>query len=148
MNPFDPPVSINLRKHGDSQLVFELMMLGIATMFWLAAKAKSGPVMPASVYGEWVTSFDAEVWAGSIMLASFVFLAGIIINGEWRWSPVLRFIGSLWQVTTLSAFAIGSFGAQYGDPVVMMSAGACFPHVWFVWLNWGDMMRATQGTKE
>ena len=148
MSVFEPPVSINLRKHGDSQLVFELMMLEIATIFWIAAKAKSGPVMPPSIYGEWVTSFDAEMWAGSIMLASFVFLAGIIINGDWRWSPALRFSGALWQVATLSAFCIGSLGAQYGDPVVMMCAGACSVHMWFVWLNLGDMLRAVRGKKE
>jgi len=139
---FDPPVSINLRKHGDSQLVVQAMMLGISVLFWIAAKMRSGPVMPSSIYGDWVVSFDAEVWAASIMLAAFVFLAGIIINGEWRWSPALRLGGALWHCITLGAFVAGAATAQYGDPVVMMCTGAGVVHLWFAWLNCGDLRRA------
>ena len=140
-----PPWSRNLRKHGDSQFVVQWMMLAISVMFWAAAISLDGPVMEADTYGVWVTSFDAELWAGSIMLASFLFLLGIIINGEWRWSTVLRFIGALWHVLTLGAFCIGAWGTAHGNPVVMMMLGALGVHVWFVALNFGDLRRAVGG---
>lgn len=138
----DPPTSKNLRRHGDSQLVFQLMMLGIAVLFWAAAKATDHPVMPSMIYGDWVTSIDAELWASSIMLASFVYLLGIMINGEWRYSPVLRLIGAAWHVVTLTAFITGAMGSQYGDPVVMMCIGAGGVHIWFVGLNIDDVRRS------
>lgn len=142
---FQPSISRGLQKHGDSQQVVQLMMLGIAIMFWIAAKLRDTPVMRADTYGVWVTSFDAEVWAASIMVASFVFLMGIIINGEWRWSPALRLAGAVWHVLTLTAFCVGAFGTANGDPVVMMSAGALGVHLWFVAVNAGDLRRAAGG---
>ena len=143
----DPPISYGLRKHGDSQFVFQLMMLGIAMTFWAAAKVMDGPVMDAATYGVWVTSFDAEVWAASIMLASFAFLMGVIINGEWRWSPALRLAGAVWHVLTLGAFCIGAGGTANGSHVVIMCLWACLVHIWFAWVNLGDLRRAVGGGK-
>ena len=141
----DPPVSLGLRHHGDSQFVMQCMMLAIAVMFWIAAKAMSGPVMSADTYGVWVTSLPAEWWAASIMAAAFVFLMGVIINGEWRWSSALRLAGAVWHVVTLGAFCIGAFGTAHGAPVVMMCMGALGVHLWFAWLNLGDLKRAVRG---
>ena len=141
----DPPVSLGLHRHGDSQFVVQCMMLAIAVMFWLAAKAMAGPVMAADTYGVWVTSWPAEVWAGSIMAAAFAFLMGIMINGEWRWSPALRLLGAAWHVVTLTAFCVGAAGAAHGNPVVIMCMGALGVHLWFVWLNAADLRRAVGG---
>ena len=142
-----PPWSQNLRKHGNSQFVFQWMMLAIAIMFWAAARLTETPVMEADTYGEWVTSFRAEIWAGSIMLASFIFLLGIFINGEWRWSTALRFAGALWHVLTLGVFCVGAWGTAHGNPVVMMCLGALGVHAWFLALNIGDLKRAIGGGK-
>jgi hypothetical protein len=143
----EPPISINLRKHGDSQFVMQSMMLGIALMFWAAAKATTEPVMSPDTYGAWVTSIPAEIWAGSIMLASFVFLLGVLINGEWRWSPALRLVGAVWHVFTLGAFCFGAFGTANGSPVLMMCVGALGVHLWFSWINLGDLHRAIWSSK-
>ena len=143
-----PPWSKNLRRHGDSQYVVQWMMLAISIMFWIAAVVTSVPVMEADTYGVWVTSFPAEVWAGSIMLASFVYLLGIIINGEWRWSTVLRCIGAVWHVLTLAAFCLEAWGTAHGNPVVMMSTGALGVHVWFAALNMGDLWRAIEAGRD
>jgi hypothetical protein len=134
-----PYLSPNLRRHHDSQFVVQCMMLGISVAFWIAAKASHDPVMDARTYGEWVVGIDAEIWAASIMLASFVFLMGIVINGEWRHSPIMRFIGAAWHVLTLGAFCVGSFGAPFGDPILIMSGGAFCVHLWFAWINWKDL---------
>lgn len=140
----DPPVSPGLQRHGDSQFVMQCMMLAIAVMFWIAAKAMAAPLMAADTYGAWVTRWPADLWAASIMAASFAFLMGILINGEWRWSSALRLAGAVWHCVTLLAFCMGAAGAPHGNPVVMMCLGALGVHLWFVWLNVGDLRRSTR----
>lgn len=139
-----PPASLNLRRHGDSQTVFQWAFLVMAIAFYLAAKAKETPVMPAEVYGDWVTSFQAETWAISLMLASTIYLCGIIINGSWKWSPVLRLIGAGWHTTTLGLFCVGSAQATYGDPFALATAVFGVVHGWFCWLNIMDLRRAVE----
>ena len=131
-------VSPNLRRHGDSQEVLQWAFLVLAFGFWAAAKAKESPIMPSEVYGAWVVSIDAEIWAGSIMLAASLFLMGIIINGRWRWSPLLRLCGALWHVGTLGIFAISAAGSEYGDFMTLAAGVFCGVHAWFFALNLAD----------
>lgn len=139
-----PPASLNLRRHGDSQTVLQLFFLALAVLCYIAAKAKHSPVMPAEVYGEWVTSYPAENWAVSLMLASAVYLAGILINGTWKWSPALRLIGAAWHTITLGMFSIGSSEAQFGDVFSLATALLMGINGWFCWLNIMDLRRAVQ----
>lgn len=137
-----PPSSYNLRKHGDSQTVMQEAFLLLAILFFVAAKLKDTPVMPAAVYGEWVVSIDAEAWAVSIMLASVVYIVGIVVNGNWRWSPALRLIGAVWHVFTLGAFTIGCSPAAYGDSFALGCAVFGLVHLRFAWWNMCDLWRA------
>lgn len=132
-------VSPNLRRHGDSQEVLQWAFLVLAFGFWAAAKAQDDPIMPAAVYGEWVVSIDAEIWAGSIMLAAGLFLLGIIINGRWKWSPALRLAGATWHVVTLGVFSISAASAQYGDFMTLAAGVFCGVHAWFAALNICDL---------
>lgn len=143
-----PPASLNLRRHGDSQSKTQIAFLVIAIGFWIGAKLKDSPVMPAAVYGEWVVSFPAEWWAASIMLASAIYLSGILINGAWRWSPLLRLSGALWHIVTLTAFVIGASSAEYGDFLTISCGVFAVKHGWFAWLNAGDLCRAVRNWNE
>jgi hypothetical protein len=105
---------------------------------------KDTPVMPAEVYGVWVTSFPAESWATSLMLASAVYLAGIMINGTWKWSPLLRLTGAAWHTITLGMFSVGSAQAQFGDLFSLATAIFAAIHAWFCWLNIMDLRRAVE----
>lgn len=137
-----PPSSLNLRRHGDSQTVLQGAFLLLSILFFIAAKLKDSPLMPAEVYGEWVVSIPAEAWAISIMLASVIYILGIIVNGNWRWSPLLRLIGAGWQILTLGAFTIGSGAAAYGDSFALGCLVFGLVHaMFFVW-NVGDLWRA------
>ena len=122
--------------------MLQLFFLALAVLCYIAAKAKHSPVMPAEVYGEWVTSYPAENWAVSLMLASAVYLAGIIINGAWRWSPALRLTGAAWHTITLGMFSIGSSEAQFGDVFSLATALLMGINGWFCWLNIMDLRRA------
>ena len=139
-----PPASKNLRLHGDSQTVYQKMMLGMALAFWVAAKIMEGPVMNPALYGEFVTQYPAEYWAASLMLASAVYLAGIIINGNWRWSPALRLTGALWHCVTLAMFSYGGMSAADGQPMMIWGGCALGVHAWFALLNIGDLWRAVR----
>lgn len=141
------PVSLNLKRHGDSQTVIGWAFLFISICHWISAKLSETPMMPREVYGDWVVSIDAEIWASSLMAASTLLLVGVRINGDWRWSPALRFIGSLWHCVTLFAFAVGAFGTQYGDFFVVAtgSFGAIF--AWFACLNYSDLLRAVRNDR-
>ena len=87
---FLPPWSRNLRKHGDSQFVVQIACLVLSILFHIRATLQETPIMPAEVYGAWITEYPAEWWAQAIMTASTIYIVGIIINGNWRWSPILK----------------------------------------------------------
>ncbi|MDZ7906411.1 MAG: hypothetical protein U5N55_11995 [Cypionkella sp.] len=141
----DPPVSLKLKAHGDSQLVVSYAFLGLALLFWIAARANDDPIMPAIVYGEFVTSLPAEVWAAALMIASTIHILGIVINGEWRWSPVLRFIGATAHCATLSLFTLTSFAAPYGDFFALGCGVFALVYAVFMWWNWCDIRQAGKG---
>jgi len=140
-----PPVSPNLKRHGDSQQVVQFAFLTIAILFWIAAVLSDGDVMRAETYGAWVVQFPAEYWAGSLVAASTLFLLGVIINGRWRFSPALRLIGAGWHTVTLSAFAIGAFTAANGDFVLISSGVFACVHAWFAALNICDLRARRHG---
>lgn len=138
------PASKNLRRHGDSQTVFQIMLLGMALVFWVFAKIKSVPIMDAEIYGDFVTRYPAEWWAASLMLASGAYLAGIVINGNWRWSPALRLIGAGWHVATMALFVVGGMNAVHGDVIMIWGASILVVHLFFVAWNIGDLCRAVR----
>lgn len=142
MTIFLPPWSKNLRKHGDSQLVMQLCTFALSVLFYLSAVTQEGAIMPAEVYGEWVTRYPAEWWALLIMGASTVYLVGIVINGHWRWSPLFRTVGAGVHVTVMAAFVRGAFGATYGDFFVLICLVMGAAHAVFLAWNITDLARA------
>lgn len=137
-----PPWSRNLRRHGDSQLVMQWCTLGLSALFYLRSVMSENQVMPAEVYGEWATRWPAEWWALLIMGASTIYIVGIFINGQWRWSPVFRVIGSAAHVTIMAAFVRGAFGATYGDFFVLICLVMGIQHAVFLAWNITDLARA------
>jgi hypothetical protein len=139
---FLPPWSQNLRKHGDSQMVMQWCTLSLSILFHLVATLQNGQVMPAEVYGYWITHYPAEWWARAIMAASTLYIVGILINGNWRWSPALRVIGAAGHVIIMSAFVIGAWGATFGDFFVLICLVMGVAHAVFLCWNLGDLTRA------
>lgn len=137
-----PPASKNLRRHGDSQVVFQIMLLGMALVFWVFAKVNDNPIMAPEIYGDFVTRYPAEWWAASLMLASGAYLAGIMINGNWRWSAAMRLIGAIWHVLTMALFVWGGMGAKHGDVIMIWGASILIVHLFFTGWNAADLWRA------
>lgn len=130
-----PPVSRMLKRHGDSQFVVQWAFLLLAVLFFTKAVLSDSPIMPVEVYGEFVTSYPADWWAESLMLASGTYLLGIIINGEWRWSPLLRMVGAGWHCATLTLFTVTSQAAEFGDFFALGTGVFAIVHFVFLWWN-------------
>lgn len=140
--------STNLRRYGQYQLGLSFL-LGVAGAIYCAAAAlKSGPIMDPAIYGDLVTSVPAEAWSWPITLASCVYLLGIWINGNWRWSPFLRLAGALVHAVSLTLFAIMAYRLPTVDPFVVTAALCGAANIWFFALNLGDAVRAIRGVKD
>jgi hypothetical protein len=137
-----PRASKNLRKHGDSQEVQQWALFALSLAFWLWAVLSDRQVMSAQVYGEWVTQVHAEIWAASIMVASVLYLLGIYINGNWRWSPILRVVGASWHIITMGLFVAGAAYSSDGHFIVLTSGTFCGLHVVFLSWNISDLYGA------
>ena len=68
--------------------------------------------------------------------------AGIVINGNWRWSAALRLLGAIWHVMTMALFVSGGIGAKHGDVIMIWGASILAVHLFFVAWNAGDLWRA------
>ena len=136
-----PRASRNLRRHGNGQLWFQFPLLAMSFAFWALAVTTDDPVMTPVMYGHWVTSFPSEFWALSIMAAATIFIAGILINGNWRWSPSLRLLGASWHVFTMGAFALGALSVG-NNAMMAISTTFAGVHLCFVGLNFTDLIGA------
>lgn len=147
----DNSPSKNLRKYGDHQLTVQVILAAIGFWFCIAAAIKTADVMNPAIYGPIITSVKAGYWAWPIFVTSLIYILGILINGNWRWSPVLRLFGSIFHVITLGAFATFSLTAMsasnYTEPFPAAAAVTCGFNIWFVCLNLGDTLRAIRGVK-
>jgi hypothetical protein len=143
-----PPLSSNLKRHGDSQEVISWWLLLMASLFWAMARLTDRPIMEPDDYGHWVTQFPAEYWAWSLMVASTVFLLGVIINGNWRWSPLLRLIGAGWHLITLVTFSAGAWWETGGNFITIAAGSLAAVHLVFVWWNTCDLAAGVRRGKE
>lgn len=136
--------SKNLKKWGSEQQFMQVLMFCMALVYCIAAALLDGPIMQPSVYGDMVTSVNAEWWSWPILIASMVYLLGIWINGNWLWSPALRLIGALFHMGTLTLFALMAYGVQPLNPFVVVTCILSVAHFGAVLLNAGDLYRAFQ----
>lgn len=134
--------SLNLRRYGQMQLGVQVISGIVWAMLCAAAGITTDYVMSPEIYGEAVTSVKAEVWTYPLLIACLTYIFGIFINGNWRWSPFLRLMGSGVQFVLLSLFGVMSFNRDSIDPFTV----ACFALsaflLWCIFLNAGDAKRA------
>lgn len=140
--------SKNLRRFGRDQLIVQIMLAAVGFWFCAAAAIKDTDVMNPDVYGYLITSVKAEWWSWPIFVVSLIYILGILINGNWRWSPVLRLFGSVFHVLTLGLFSalslLATSASVYTEPFPATTAIACGINVWFMILNIGDTYRAVK----
>jgi hypothetical protein len=134
---FAKPVSPMVKKHGIAMRDFSALSFGIGVLFWVVAKWEDSAIMDPEMYGEVATGIPAEWWAGAIMGFAALTIAGIMINGHWRWSPILRFVGMFFGFVTYSTFAWSAWGAM--DAFTLICAPAAVSFGRYAWLCGIDM---------
>lgn len=139
--------SKNLRKYWQGQLVIQLIMAAVGLQFCIAAAVLPGPVMDPADYGPYVTSVRAEWWSWPILINSLLYILGILINGNWKWSPALRLFGSVFHVVTLFLFAWLSWYVSPLDPFITGCVTLGVANLILVGLNLGDCYRAVRGRR-
>ena len=134
--------SKNLRRYWQSQLWAQSFMLVVSFVFCIIAAITSDYVVSPDTYGGLITGVKAEVWTYPFLVSSIIYIFGIFINGNWRWSPFLRLTGSFIQLVGLFLFGVLSFISSPIDIFTVL----CFPFVlflfWCTCLNIGDAKRA------
>ena len=139
--------SLNLRKYWQAQLVVQLLMAAVALQYCVAAALLDGPVMDPADFGPYVTSVKAEVSSWPILLVSMLYILGILINGNWKWSPALRLFCAVFHVVTLFLFAYLSWYVSPVDPFVASCMSMGFANLILTGLNLGDCVRALRGVR-
>lgn len=129
--------SLNLHKYKGFQITIELIVLGVSFIACIAAAMVDGYIVSPDVYGSTITDVKAEVWTWPLFISSIIYIFGIYINGNWRWSPILRLTGSI--VQSVEFLIIGLLAWSIETSGCFCMAGFC---LWFIWLNIGDTYRA------
>lgn len=132
-----------LKEYGQVQEFCALFFFAIGAVSYVAALVSRFALLPAEVYGDFVTSIPAWVWAAALMAGSSVYYLGIQINGH---APVvsssLRLAGAVSHMATLLFFVIGAAvtaGAEFF--VISCSAFVCVFAV-FAGMNLLDLIGA------
>jgi len=134
----------NHMKWKQAQAAYQFPLFMVAVIFWVASQIGVS-AMAENVYGELAISIPVKAWAGGLLSASSIYLLGIYINGRWRWSASLRFIGALAHSATFGLFSFSASGTPDGLVVSAFSVVFLWVHLWFAWLNLVDLIGATRG---
>lgn len=133
----------NLMKWKQAQTTVQALLFWAGAWFWVAGSVGMG-AMPADIYGADVASVPVTAWAGSILAASTVYLLGILINGNWRWSAAMRLFGAAFHVAVFTAFLASAMQAEAGVLICSFGSGFALLNAWAVWLNLIDLIGAVR----
>lgn len=136
--------SKNLKKFGQQQMAVQIIMFLVGVIYCFAAALTKGPVMDGSVYGPSVTSVPAEYWSWPLLVGTMIYMIGLLLNGNWRWSSALRTFGSVSNTIIPFLFCYLAAGTSSLNPFVVATAVTGAFNLWFVFLNIGDLYRAVK----
>jgi hypothetical protein len=133
--------AIKLAEYKQAQCVFGLLALycGFAFLF-LGLMGLSA--MAPDQYGNLATTYEIEAMASVQFSAAMLFCIGLLINGRWRWSSVLRLIGAGVVTALCAALAYGSLLAPDGWPFAVYLVGFAGYGAIVIWWNLVDLRAA------
>lgn len=124
----------SLPKYRMVYLSWVLPIFVCAALFWAGALVDMDTMAP-DVFGPISTKVDVDGWAGLQMAGSALFGMGVMINGRWRWSPVLRMIASLALAGEFFTFAYSAALAPQGFAVAAYVGCMTGVFLFFSWLS-------------
>lgn len=136
--------SLGLHKWKQVQYAAQLGQALLGLFYCIAAATNSDPVMDAAVYGNIVTSVQAEWWSYPTLVFPLIYIIGIEVNGNWRWSPAVRMLGAAGSAGLCAAFSFLAYTPGPWSPFVLITGGWSILNLWFLWINLGDTLRAVR----
>lgn len=108
------------------QKLYNLGLSFVGAAF-LYADLRIPDAMAPELYGEFAYEIDASIWAISFMVVALMNVAGLVINGAWFWSPMLRIFGCAGHIALFSTIAISALSAPFGLVLTVFSACLFLP---------------------
>jgi len=122
------------------QLSFAIRVFLCGLLFYIWSSMLPGAMAP-EVYGQAAFDIEAETWSIGFMSAAGLILYGVIINGRWRWSPILRLLGFFALLLMFTVLVLSSISAQFGSVVAIFGGLFFIPEiVGFIRVNILDMV--------
>ena len=122
------------------QLSFAARIFLCGLLFYIWASMMPGAMAP-EVYGQVAFDIEAETWALGYMSASGLIMYGVIINGRWRWSPILRLLGLFALLLMFIILVLSALTATFGSVVAIFGGLFFIPEiVGFIRVNILDMV--------
>lgn len=125
-----------------AQWAFALMAFYFGVMFLMASWVLGMSAVAPTDYGDLATSFEIKAMAGVQMAGAMAVLMGLLINGHWRWSALLRLSGCSVIVALCLMLAASSFMAENGWPVGIYCTGFAGFGLAVAWWNLVDFRAA------
>jgi len=133
--------AFKLSRHKSTQAAFGLLALFYGFAFFGAAIAGWNAMLPQQ-FGEISVSGEVEAWAGVQLSASVMLALGLLINGRWRWSAVLRMVGAGFITLICGILSYSAFSAPEGVAFTIYCAGFCGFGAIVTWWNLVDLRSA------
>lgn len=122
-------------------LSWAMPIFACAVLFWAGAAVDLATMEP-NVFGPISTMVDVEAWVGMQMAGSALFAMGVMINGRWRWSPVLRWIAATALAVEFGTFTYSAALAPQGFAVAAYIGCMTLVFLYFSWLALIDSLGA------
>lgn len=115
-----------------------VFLCGVLFYLWSAMRPDA---MSAEVYGQIAIDIADHVWALGYMSASGLVLYGVVINGRWKWSPILRLLGFFALLFLFLVLVISALTAPFGSVVAIFGGLFFIPEILnFIRVNIMDMV--------
>lgn len=122
------------------QLYFAFRIFLCGLFFFVWSYFLPGAMSP-EVYGVAATDIKAATWSLGYMSAAGLILYGVIINGRWRWSPILRLTGFFALLLMFIVLVVSSLSAPHGSVVAIFGGLFFIPEIlYFIRANILDMV--------
>jgi len=114
--------AFKLARHKGAQTAFAALALFYGFAFFAFAIA-GFQAMASDTYGDAAVAGEVEAWAGLQLSGAMMLTIGLLINGRWRWSAVLRFAGAGTVAALCVVLALSAISAPAGWPIALYCAG-------------------------
>lgn len=122
-------------------MAFSALALFYGFAFFGAAIAGWNAMIPDQ-FGELAVSGEVEAWAGLQLCSAMLLALGLLINGRWRWSPLLRMIGAGFITLICGLLAYSASTASEGVAFFVYCSGFCAHGALVTWWNLVDLRSA------